>query len=61
MTHLALCAVFFSSSLGPSQWIFSHAIIGLIGLNQHLKDDKCLSQENNTVPQVRLKPATPQS
>ena len=24
-------------------------------------DEKCLAQENNTVPQVRLKPATPQS
>ena len=52
---------YFSSSLGLSQQIFSHAGMGLLGLNQHLTDDKCLAQENNTVPQVRPKPATPQS
>ena len=52
---------YFSSSLGLSQQIFSHAEMGLLGLNQHLTDYKCLAQENNTVPQVRLKLVTPQS
>ena len=56
-----VCWGYFSSSLGPSQPIFSHARMCLLGLNKHYTDDKCLAQENNTVPQVRLKPATPQS
>ena len=56
-----VCWGYFSSSIGPSQQIFSDAGMGLLGLNQHLTDDKCLAWENKTVPQVRLKPATPQS
>ena len=35
--------------------------MGLLWLNQHQTDDKCLAQESNTVPQVKFKPVTPQS
>ena len=60
VTHLALCAggIF---SLGPSQQIFSHAGKGLLGLHQYYTEGKCLAQENNAVPQVRLQPAAHRS
>ena len=61
MNHLALCAGVFFFVFGPQSTNYQSCRVGLLGLNQHLTDDKCLAQENNKVPQVRLKPATPQS
>ena len=49
-------------ALRPSQQFFSRVGMSLPGLNQYLKQRiKCVPQEHNAVPTVRLEPATLQS
>ena len=44
-------------SLRPGQQIFSHVWTGLSWFNNHVAEDVS-SQRHNTVPPMRLKPAT---